>query len=262
MLAGTLARVRALSDNLFLQLGHPPGDAWLRADEVEQRLEELLGRVQARYGADRAVAAAFFTGSYAWGIVGGALACLVTERRAPDVSMANLSLRFDEQGYVTAVALVTSRFACLATDPAAAACDVLTAPDADRLRRWLRARIVEHLERLVQPLRNTARRGRSASWKTITDACTGVFTLLARAGLDHDFCRAEANAFLATGPPLVANPILFSLECNGKQHLFMRRKSCCLAYRLAEFGYCATCPLVSDAEREQRIRRSLMEESP
>jgi hypothetical protein len=33
----------------------------------------------------------------------------------------------------------------------------------------------------------------------------------------------------------------------------MRRGVCCLAYKLSDFPYCASCPLISDDERNRRL---------
>lgn len=76
-------------------------------------------------------------------------------------------------------------------------------------------------------------------------------------------CSHEVEALVQVpGSPLKGKTGLMLVECNGRSEMFLQRGSCCQYYKVPpENSYCATCPLLSLEEREQRLRDSMSREN-
>ncbi|MBZ0316210.1 MAG: (2Fe-2S)-binding protein [Anaerolineae bacterium] len=71
--------------------------------------------------------------------------------------------------------------------------------------------------------------------------------------------RIVSQAWVVEGSPLRGKTGVIWIEHHGHPHPFLQRGACCLSYKVPEYGYCSTCPLLSQEEREQRLRQHLIE---
>jgi hypothetical protein len=258
-LAATLGRVSALDEYLALELGTGEGDGWIAATELGAALPTILRRVGEDAGTDdRRIQAALFVWSYAWKVAAPAIACYLVERRVPDVGPGNVAVRIDGGGGVRALALRSARFAELADGPASVRGALPLAGDAELLA-WLRGRLEVHLALAVGAVRACSPIGRRAPWALAADACADAFLHVGKKlGREDDSCL-EAETFLEprSGSRLRSRASFFTLERAGRHETFLRRASCCLYYKVPGGEYCATCPLLSEPERERRLRAEL-----
>jgi ferric iron reductase protein FhuF len=255
-LTATLARVSSLDELLAARVGPPPGKDWIEATELGARLPEILMRIGRHWKTDdRRVQAAFFIHDHCSRIAAPAIACYLAERRVPDVSPGNVAVRFDREGAAAAPSFRSPRFAGLRDDPEARpAC-----ADDETLREWLRERLEHHLTCVVSALRTYSPLGQRAQWAVAADACALAFLWAGQKLGDQNSARAEAETLLAApGSPLRSRGIFVEVEHLGRCEIFLRRGSCCLAYRLPEVAtYCPTCPLIPMEETERRLREYL-----
>jgi hypothetical protein len=263
-LAATVARLTGLSDHLQVRLGSPAGRGWVRAAEFLDPQSPHLAAAEARIGAkyhtdSRKIQAGWSFAYYNWPIIAVGVAGYLAERRVPDLAPGSLALHLDDHGGFDGIALLSRRFAALPDDPAAAHPDALVLPDSDALRDELRASIEAHMAPLVEIVRARAGWGRRALWANVADRLAHATIWLSQTlGCDHASCRSEVAA-LVGAPPLKGHTGVQEVERDGRRELFLKRGGCCLAYTLPAHGYCATCPLLSDAERARRLREQMAE---
>lgn len=269
-LAATLGRVGALDDDLAAAL-EPPGPGWFPAAALlapgSPELAEGLARSVARYpGAERRVSGSLFINAYSWYLPAAAVAAYLAERRAPDLSIEHVALRYrtytwheggeSGEGERIDVRFLGGRFAALPDDPAAGHPDAQILPDAGALRDWLRARLEAHLGPLFDAVAAQTRLGRRAQWSLAADAIALRFLHAGELLGDAERGQAEGLALVrAAGSPL-RNPATgyFTLEVGGHCETFRARGGCCLYYRVEPGENCATCVLRPEAERDQRLR--------
>jgi len=259
-LAATLARISALDEYLAAEVGAPRDGDWIRPTELVAAdgapLRAVLARIGGRWQtADRRIHAAFFVNDYVWRLAGATIAAYLSEGRAPDTSAGNVAFRFDAEGSASPPTFLTARFAALVGDDEAQAAKAQVVRDRARLRGWLRQRLETHLELIVASLRALSPLGRRAQWSLAADACASAFLWAGGKLGDEDAAQAEATAFLAApSSQLRARPSFLTLEHAGGSETFLLRASCCLSYKLPGHQYCATCPLLPEQERVERLR--------
>lgn len=269
-LAATLARTTALAP-LFAADRGPLEAGWFPASRLLDRsapeLAAALAHSVARYpGAERRVSAAFFANAYAYYLAAAAVAAYLAEGRAPDLAPANVALRLGTYTWSDgeasgeaerlAVRLLGGRFAALPDDPAAGHPDALVLPDSCALRAWLRAGLEAHLAPLFTAVTARTGLGARAQWSLAADALAALFLAAGRCLGDEARAQAEGLALIqAPGSPL-HNPrtSYVTVEAAGCCETFVARGGCCLFYRLAPGGNCATCVLRPAAERDERLR--------
>jgi hypothetical protein len=269
-LAATLARIAALDPHsLAAGLGdREPG--WFPAtalcDAESAQLAEGLAHATRRYPtADRRTAGAFFIGHYAWYLAGAAIGSYLAERRVPDLSLANVMLRYgtytwhsgDQSGEAEniEVRLVRGRFAALADDPAAEHIDADVLPSSKALRDWLREALEQHMAALIDSVHTGTRLGKRAQWNLVADSCARLFQHAGqRLGEEPRGC-AEGLAFIqAPASPMRASHTRYlTLECNGHRDTFVERGGCCLHHRVEPGQNCSTCPLRPAEERSKLL---------
>lgn len=263
----TLGHVDAALAHRRIDAGLPAGPGWLSAADLLADGAEALGvrlrTVHDSHGGGLPdVAASYFMGWYAGAVAAPVIGAFVLERRVPDVGAANVSVHAHEGGWFDRTALHDSSLTVLAGDPAAGAPGNRTATDLASLRAVLVSGLVTHLTPVVTAVRSRAPLGLRALWGTVADACAAVFVELGRDGDAGARCRTEADAFLdAASPPLRARPRWVVVDHEGVDRTFMRRGACCLAYKVpGDHGYCTSCPLVDDTERDVRLRTYLAQD--
>ena len=212
-----------------------------------------------------AVAASLLCQAWAVSVTRPAIAGLVGSRRVPDLAAANTRLSFDASARPAGAAPISGRFAAVAGDEEAG-----TDPEAeivlddDALFAWTRARLLDgHLGPLVEALHDVAPLGRRLLWGNVAAATAGAFAALPaleRRPFDPEHVLPEAARFLDwPGSPTEGLAEVFPATHHGVTRLFVRRRTCCLRYRLAGAPpTCLSCFLLPEAERQRLIAARLM----
>jgi hypothetical protein len=275
-LAASVRRAATVQQEVRLRHGLPPGERlttgdpddsgthWVRcadllddprliaawADRVTAWLDDGHGEAP-----DRTVAGYLLS----WYLTVPAQAAALlfhTARRVPQIRPADLAVRFGpDHPRPDRIALLSDRFACLATDPAAAGPDATPVADDAALAAVLRDRYATHaspfLTVLCDALGERMRFGRRTLWASATDSLDGAFWRIGQ------YCGQEgvgvANAALVLPAPLAPFTSASTLRPTGgdpggdpaADGWTRRRESCCFHYVLRTgVGPCATCPRV------------------
>jgi len=262
-LAETLRRLRERIPFLDIRLGRPGGPDWLSpaelTDPASPHLERLLAAIAAARGTDRRdVPASFFVHGYSWLLAAAGVGAYLLDRRLPSLDQPSVLVRFSPEGQPAALALLADRFLALPDDPAAAQTGATTVPDTAALRDALRAALAEHLAPLIAAVRPKAALGPRAMWLLAADNL--AWTVVHHAGPEPDgaWSHAEVAALTqAVDSPFRGRTRVVEVERGGRRGRFVARGSCCLNDKLPGQTRCATCPLLSDRERQTRLEETL-----
>lgn len=225
--AGVWRRLEALTD--------PPA----LAAQLEVIRRECEGR--------RDVATAFLAARFAWPLARLAVVPVVTARRALRFRPPDLWVRSDARGLFTAVRLTA---VSVDTDPGDAVAGTPPYEPGDAVAGTPHARAaalaVEGYRPVVDGLRRVGRLGDRALWGQLADALIATVGTVLGAGGDPAGAARHADLLLRAADPLAwVRPEFARTERPGAGRLVWRRGSCCLAYLLADFALCTSCPLRS-----------------
>lgn len=254
-LAADLERLRSKSDYLDAELRRPPG-GWisLRRLIVDRRLlDDALKRNSLAYRGTRRIAANFVAGGVTWATTAVPLALMVIERRAiaPDPNIA--FLRIDERGDVKGAFYDDPEFCVLPGDPAALHEQAVLVDDVPAMHERIRTRLIGSLGPLVEALSDLTGLSPRSLWGQIASSWGSAIIWAAQLAGRGSAGIAEAETFLRGSGPAFGNPpVFYRIRHRGQELVAMRRGVCCLAYKLADYPYCGSCPLISDDERHQR----------
>lgn len=252
-LAGSVSAADAAQPELRLRTGLPDGD-WVRCTDLLADLAGWAGRIAGwltlEYGEapDRVVAGYLLSWYLTVPAKVGAL-LFHTARRVPDIGPADLAVRFGETPRPDGVALLSDRFACLATDQGAALPAASPVPDDMTLAALLRERYATHATQFLTELTATVRGlrlGRHTLWASATDALDGACWRAGQAlGAERAGVADAALVLPSAAAPFTSASTLRPDSVGGGWT--RRRDSCCFHYLLrAGMGTCATCPRVCD----------------
>lgn len=256
-LAARLDHIRELNDHLGAELGRPPG-GWISLSRLvadRALLDDALKRTALSYEATRRIAANFVAGAVTWATTAAPLALMMLERRAIGPEPAATFIRIDERGQVNGVFYDDPSFCVLTADPAADHERACAVDDQPALHEWTRAHLVDSLQPLVCALSDLSHLGRRGLWGQITSSWGSIIVWAARLAGDASQGLQEAEAFLS-GPGIALSnpPAFYRVHHRSEELVAMRRGVCCLAYKLSDYPYCGSCPLISDDERSRRLR--------
>ncbi|MBN8591645.1 MAG: (2Fe-2S)-binding protein [Anaerolineae bacterium] len=260
----SLETLSSLHSYLKVRTGSPEDTGWFSSLDLLEpgstRLDELLTQIMtARETTDRRYGAMAFTNSY-WMMIAAALGCYYLAERVPFISADNLRFHFDgEGGYVDEITFLTGRFYCLPGDPDAGDTDAVCLPNREALATTLRDQLHEHLTPVIDRLKSHSPLGKRALWAAVADNAASIIITATQLLGQPERCEAEIEHLLqVVGSPLKGHSGALWVEHEGQQRAFLKRGSCCLSYGLpAHYGYCATCPLLSEAERVERLKAYL-----
>jgi len=261
-LSATLERVSAARPgggiDLGARVGLPGGPGWVTVADLAWDLgllEDLMSRIGRGCGSEnRAYWGTTVLRGYLWRALAPAVAAFLAERRLPDLSAANVALRFGESGFAEDVAFVSPRFTALPDDPQAQHPDAEVVPSVGAMLGRMREALAgTHLPVMIPALRSLrVRRGTRVLWRAASDVCAEAFMFVGRElGREAEGC-ALAEKLLATPSPLSAPTNFYVLEYDGGSERTRVRNTCCLYYKLGD-GACFTCPRTTHEERLQRI---------
>ncbi len=260
------ASLQALGEEHFpFRLGVPPrseGEDWHRFDRLTtvEALRERIPQLAAeRYGDDRQVATAFLAARLLSPLARLATRPVLEQGRAIGVDPGHLWLRRHPRGWHNAMSLAAPRFVVTSADEWAGLGDVEVVDDLDAVRDEAVAAALALAVPLVGRLRRVGSVGERALWGQFTDALVGAVARRHDGHGDAEAARAEVDPLLATDDRLWVDPEIARVEVDAHVGLAWRRGSCCLAYRLDEYGYCTGCPLISREEWWERSVASVRE---
>lgn len=256
---GWLSRLR---EDLYLnaRIGVPDGgEEWISAGESLANgdlLRDQLRRTREKWDLNNRDTAIGVVGGLAWQVGGAAVFCYATARRVPDLAPESLALRYAD-GDLEEVAF-SEGFAALAGDPAAEkALAVFNHEDA--LLGWLRRGLEQLLEPTVSEVRKATRVSARTLWGRATDLLAQTFLELGPYSGDQDWCGAQAEKLVkAPESPFNGNTEFFTVEHAGTREVFMTRAICCHGYKDPEHGYCDSCPVLTQEDRERLALEELV----
>lgn len=249
MLTDTLAHLKTLIPSIDIRVGPPQDSDWVSYADLWQSdgtvLAEMLGRLSAKYSlTHKHFLAASLLNHYSWIPITLGMASYYIDHTAPNLSPSNLLWRFNEEGIVTAIAVL---------DP-----QVTTLPDNDALRANLRVQFEQHMTEVVNTLWATNRIGKRALWSLLADRIAGLVLYVLHD--QPDLCDTEVEAWVGqTSSPFRGKTGIIWLDHQPHPHPFLKRGACCLSYHVPEYGYCSTCPILPDEERMARLQAHLVE---
>lgn len=185
----TLLKVSTVTPEFSATVGNLE-QGWFCASELGDatgnRLGEALQQTAKNYpGADARAQGALFMNQYAWNVSGVAIAAFLMQKRVPDLVSNNMALRtstitWEEDGESSEydqleVRFLSGHFAALLDDPMAGQVDVLTLPDVDSLREWLRQRLEAHLQPIIARIHTNCGLSQAALWRIVADCCAQAF---------------------------------------------------------------------------------------
>jgi ferric iron reductase protein FhuF len=260
-LQATLAQAAALNGYFKVEVGTPTGSDWFTPAaflDDPATLGLLWSRTsQGAKTSDRPYLKQAVFGSYIWMLTVSGLATYLLARRVPDLSAGNAVLHVNHEGWIDALALREARFACLPDDPASGDPQAVVVPDLEALRRYyLRALLDENLVPFMDTLKARFKYGLGAMRETVADRIVGTLIWFVKEHEGGERVHEEVEAFLGLLPYTTKSGVL-EVPFEDRCELFLKRASCCMSYRLPQYGYCTSCPLQPEEERVRRFQAYL-----
>ena len=121
----------------------------------------------------------------------------------------------------------------------------------------LRSSLAQQLAPLVEMLNALTARPRRALWRGATDRLAGAFIWVGEEVGEPQRGRALARLAVAT-PPLRGKARVERVRLpDGRDEWLQVRDGCCLNYRVPGGERCASCPLVDERDRGERLAAEL-----
>lgn len=259
--------LHAQSSYIHMQVGEPAGDGWFTpADfqsDTSSALDNLLEQTRMKSGCDdKRLRAVSVASSYAWHVSAGGVSCFLATGRVPDMSADNILLHFDDGGWHDQLALRSGRFYTLPDDPAADHPCAIVVENRDALITIFRTQVEAHMRAIIDRLHVKMGMGKPGMWGVIADRIASmIIHNYSKTGREH-LVEDEIKAFLhVSGSPLKGKSGVITLTYNDRSQMFLKRGGCCQYYKVAEYGYCSTCPLQTDEVREGRLLAYMAEQA-
>jgi len=252
-LAGTFARVSALSPHLSVHLGWrekdmPAADLFCDPSPAFHR---LLDRIRRSYQTeDGSVLASFFMNAYTWPLVSAGLSCVGVDSRLPGLRVENVAFDVREDGKITSIAFRSSRWYCLGEDQEAHHPHAEILDNREDLYKAFSSQLEDHLETVINSVGEKLPWGKRALWLTAADRCAEALMWLSKHTpsdilAPQDVPPLYKKLFSHSASPLKNALTSIHFDQGG---LILERGTCCLAYRLPEKSYCQSCPVGAGRE--------------
>jgi FhuF 2Fe-2S C-terminal domain len=271
-------RLRTLHPNWYVEWGRRDGNGWIPGealiDPSTGGLGDLLQRIGMRMRTeDRKIIAASFVLRFGWS-AGVAIAPYLLERCVPDIGLSNVSMKFSEGTLFEKVSLHEPSGVIIARQAETEhhlldfcnGCDgcspKFTADGSTEdlrelnhaLPEVLRAALVNQARPVVEALHDWSRFSKRALWGQITSSWGSQFiSILAHLNRRIESLEHVCAFFGAPDFVVGARPTYYLVTHLNQTHVYHRRATCCLYFKLPIGNYCASCPLVS---QEERVRRN------
>jgi len=122
-----------------------------------------------------------------------------------------------------------------------------------------RQRLLTELVAYVEPVLDAQHRwsgsSRGALWALVTSSWASHFIHMGQQLGDEQRGRREAEALFGLLPRVRrAAPRLFTVVSGEREGVCQVRRACCRNHRRSGGQFCSSCPLLADAERQERYR--------
>jgi hypothetical protein len=249
--------LRALSPGWHVGAARPGEPGWVTGTDLRTAssgpFHELLRRIGERSQTqDRRTIAALFALRFGWASA-MAIAPYLRHGCVPDIALENVSFQFKPSTFLERTAIHEARGYLAAGDPRATHPSIATVPDAAALVAELRRALVAQATPVVEALLDWSGFARKGTWGQLTSSWASHVTTLCEDRRDHRGVRPLLDGLFA-GDDDVARmrPRFHEVRYRDAVHLFQRRASCCRYYLVPNGELCASCPLVSQADRLAR----------
>jgi len=245
---------------MTLQVGTalPPGASTV-TDLAGPRLDDALAFARRSTGAADARTVAAGVVLDIREVLGAAAALLESTERVPQLDPARVGVRpWSEER--DGVLVLPGPFACLAGDASAGHPDARVVADRQALERELAAQLDRVLDPLVEALHARTRFARRALWGIAAGGPGWSAGQAADAlGRPDDAPAAARRATAGIEARTGLHPRLFVVRHAGRSCIGIAQAACCRAYRWdgSDHDVCTSCPLLSEDERAERLRRRL-----
>ena len=253
---GIYQELQALQPAWHVEMGRPHGIGWITGADLRMASEgpfnDLLSHIGDRlHTADRRTIAAAFALRYGWS-AGMAIAPCVLGDCVPTITLDNVSFKFGDNTLFERVALHHPTGVMLYPGGGAPHPLIQWLPSHHALLRWLRTNLVQQAQPIVETLYEWSRFARKGLWGMITSSWGSQFMqICGEIDAQHSGLQYVVPFFAGTDVVAQMQPFFYPVTYNHVTHLYHRRATCCRYYLLPQGHYCASCPLISQAERLQ-----------
>ncbi len=249
--------LRARQPKWYVEIGTPRGTGWIKGTDLRTASEgpfnALLSRIGARlHTADRRTIAAAFALRYGWS-AGMAIAPYILQHCVPTITLDNVSFKFHENTLFERVALHRPAGVMLQQSNGAPHPLIQWLPSHNALSSWLRQSLVQQAQPIVETLYEWSRFSIKGIWGMITSSWGAQF-MHSCEEIDEQQTGLQYVVPFFAGDDVVSQmqPHFYPVTYNKVTHIYHCRATCCRYYLLPRGQYCASCPLISQAERLQR----------
>ncbi len=253
-IVGIYQELQALHPTWSVDMGRPHGPGWIIGTDLRMAsagpFNGLLSRIGERlHTADRRTIAAAFALRYGWS-AGMAIAPYVLGDCVPTLTLENVSFKFRDDTLFERVALHHPTGVMLSQAGGAPRPLMEWLPSQEALLHWLRTSLVHQAEPIVDALYAWSRCARKGLWGMITSSWGAQFMQICGA-IDAQPSGLQYVVPFFAGSDIVAQmqPSFYLVTYRQVTHVYHRRATCCRYYLLPQGHYCASCPLLSQAER-------------
>jgi hypothetical protein len=184
--------------------------------------------------------------------VSALLGCFVLHHRVPLAGPEAVWVAFDSDGVCSAPVFSDGSFACLEEDPQALDPRARPLESMDSLRDCLLQQLHDLYQPLAQVLARPARRGLRTQFRVVGDLAIVAGWWFARQNYGEAEGYRYAEMLGHGGSPLWGRAGFRDFNHRGRTFRHRIRNTCCLFFTCGERRYCFTCPLRSEADRQQR----------
>lgn len=217
---------------------------WTPANEIVygDAFDHMLDLAQKRWKTAPHVAAALAWKCYAYWVALPAVLGWATSRRVPLLEPTKVLVRYNDRQPFLCAGLTDPDVAVLPTDPliALGLPGIRVVPNETTLLEALRTSLIDdHLGPIVERMHLRLRLGRRTLWGSLA---SGAAHAMSRAADVLPGSTLDATTTLLSGLGL-DNLVELTPEPSGR--LWVRRRTCCLAFALPEPRICAGCVIRS-----------------
>lgn len=240
-----------VTQQLMAGAARPYGDGWLQAHNFSnspEQLNTLLEGITRQFSAtDARFAPIYLAGLHGSTLAQIGIVTILTQGRLPDLSSAQVKLRYHPGGHVEALYFGAATVYALPTDAESSHPDVIALPDLERLLEQLRLMIEDQLFALVAALHDRVKLGKRSLWLATADQiAVRVMHVCKQLGRREQAARLVDSLLNAEGSAFKGKTAVVHIQAGGRKDEFVQRSACCFIDRTRYAGQpvqrCLTCP--------------------
>lgn len=257
VLADTIATLSGFNLHLRVVSSSAAQSGWFEPDMLASPEDGALAHLLQAFkeqgvGPNRKAASASLLLRLGWAggfAIGAYLAC----RRVP--VMGAYAVSFSPALLLQSVWVRDALFVGVDDDPLAGAAGWAGSVETRELPMLLLQSLVAFTEPVIATQHAWSGFSRHALWAMATSSWAEHFTNIARQIGDESRGVREARAFFELVPELKrAAPAMYTVQGGRNSRTCQRRSACCLYFKSSARYFCASCPIIPEAERLERNR--------